>query len=87
MIAEIPESIAQFDNLGNLFVHNNPIVALPLGFQKVWDNIQEFSIDWFSYLFPFVGKMITRAQFSECEDTDQESAPEQKIKMLNKNKS
>jgi Leucine-rich repeat (LRR) protein len=76
MIAEIPACISKFENLNNLFLHNNPIANLPSNLHNIWDNLQEFSIDWLSYLFPFVGKMITRAQLSESVDTDLDGAPE-----------
>ena len=85
MIAEIPQTICQLNSLNNLFIHNNPIAKLPTSIHSIWDNLQEFSIDWFSYLFPFVGKMITRAQYYESEENDTENN-ELKMKMV-KNKS
>jgi hypothetical protein len=88
MIVEIPSAISQFKSLNNLFLHNNPIAKLPTGIHSIWDNLQEFSIDWFSYLFPFVGKMITRVQKTDSEENDSnQPGPEHKMKNLIKNKS
>jgi hypothetical protein len=63
---------------------------LPITIEAIWDNLQEFSIDWLSYLFPFVGKMIRlhATNIDQSEDTDLETTePEKKMKQLAHNKS
>ena len=39
-------------------IHANPLVSLPVSIQAIFSNFQEFSLDWLSYLLPFVGRII-----------------------------
>jgi hypothetical protein len=39
-------------------LHQNKISKLPFQIKKIWNNIQSFSIDWFSYILPVVGKIL-----------------------------
>ena len=79
-IKEIPESIKNYPSLKCLNLHQNPLSYLPVSLNHIWDNIQEFSIDWLTYLQPFVGKLIRLGSNLETEETDMETVPDKKIK-------
>lgn len=79
-IADVPASVGSFMQLKCLNLHQNPIPKLPVSLNMVWDNIQEFSIDWLTYLQPFVGKMIRLGSNIETEETQMETVPDKKIK-------
>lgn len=53
-------------------LHSNPLSMLPLSLQDVWLQMDVFSIDWFSYLQPLVGKILRIDNSSSFrEDTSQ----------------
>ena len=45
-------------NLKTLLLHGNPISSLPISLSKIWSGIQEFSIDWLTYILPHFGRII-----------------------------
>ena len=41
-----------------------------MSLKGIWVNIQEFSIDWFSYLLPYLGRIMKiepNAEYSKLE--------------------
>lgn len=45
-------------SIKQIHLHKNMIVDLPSAIHKLWPKIEEFSLDWFSYIIPFVGRII-----------------------------
>jgi hypothetical protein len=39
-------------------LHGNPIRSLPMTLNKIWNGLQEFSLDWLMYLLPYIGRII-----------------------------
>lgn len=64
-IQKVPEEIKHLSNLKILHLHKNPLVELPFSMSLIWGSLQEFSIDWFSYLVPFVGRIIKPSKTEE----------------------
>ena len=41
-----------------------------MSIRNIWDNLEEFSIDWFTYLLPYIGRIMkleTGADFQKLE--------------------
>jgi Leucine-rich repeat (LRR) protein len=57
-IRDIPSEIGLLVNLKTLLIHGNPIRTLPMSLKGIWENLTEFSIDWFSYLLPYLGRIM-----------------------------
>jgi len=51
-----------------LHIHKNPIVEIPVSLNKLWPEIEEFSLDWFSYILPFIGRIINKKQSEKDQD-------------------
>jgi Leucine-rich repeat (LRR) protein len=69
-IRDIPSEIGLLVNLKALLIHGNPIRTLPMSIKGIWDNLEEFSIDWFSYLMPYLGRIMKiepNAEYSKLE--------------------
>jgi Leucine-rich repeat (LRR) protein len=69
-IRDIPSEIGLLVNLKALLIHGNPIRTLPMSIKGIWDNLEEFSIDWFSYLMPYLGRIMKiepNAKYSKLE--------------------
>jgi hypothetical protein len=59
-IPKIPLEMGCMSSLKIVHLHKNPIVDVPIQIYKFWPTIEEFSLDWFSYLIPFVGRIIKK---------------------------
>ena len=49
-------------------IHSNPLSMLPLSLIDIWFQLEVFSIDWFSYLQPLVGKILRIDNSSSFRD-------------------
>ena len=58
LIRIVPINIGLLTGLKLLHLHKNPILELPVSMENLWPQLDEFSLDWFSYLLPFVGRII-----------------------------
>jgi Leucine-rich repeat (LRR) protein len=56
-ISSLPEHIGSLACLRTLHVHNNEICSLSKDFNKL-KNLQEFSLEWFSYANPPVSRIV-----------------------------
>jgi len=66
-ISHVPNDISKFLSLKSLLLHSNPIPSLPLSIQSILQNLSELSLDWFTYLQPFVGKILKLSKESPDE--------------------
>ena len=53
-------------------LQSNPLSTIPLSIKEIWPQLDVFSIDWFTYLLPLVGKILRIDNSSSFrEDTSQ----------------
>jgi len=57
-ISKVPSGASGFLYLNSLLLHSNPLRDLPVSLASILDSLNEISIDWFTYLQPFVGKIV-----------------------------